>query len=385
MESYDFIIAGGGAAGLSLAIHLLNSPLADRPILLIDLDEKKQNDRTWCFWTEQPTLFDSILCRSWNQISFISDSFQKTYQLSPYRYQMIRGIDFYNYARQELAKHPNVEWIQGYVERVEDSGKVATVTVGNKKYNGQWVFDSLFRQAEFFPNPHRYHYIKQHFKGWEIETPSDVFNVQSPILFDFRVPQLGEMRFIYILPLSEHRAWVEFTLFSSNLLTNIEYEKGLRDYIVKVLGVSKYHIHSEENGNIPLSDQPFNRRSGQHILNIGTKGGRVKPTTGYAFLRIQRDSINIIQSLLKHGHPFKIPADPFSYRFTDSVMLQLMYRRGGEMKTIFSELFLNNPIQRLLKFLDESATPLEVLQVMTSLPPWPFLQALVKLKVMRRL
>jgi lycopene beta-cyclase len=59
MKSYDIIIAGGGAAGLSLACHLVQSPLRDRRVLIVEQDAKDQNDRTWCFWTDGPTLFDN--------------------------------------------------------------------------------------------------------------------------------------------------------------------------------------------------------------------------------------------------------------------------------------------------------------------------------------
>lgn len=36
-SGYDFIIAGGGAAGLSLAYHLMRSPLRERSILIVDV------------------------------------------------------------------------------------------------------------------------------------------------------------------------------------------------------------------------------------------------------------------------------------------------------------------------------------------------------------
>jgi lycopene beta-cyclase len=45
-KHYDFILAGGGLAGLSLACHLANSPLRDRSILIVDPDTKERNDRT---------------------------------------------------------------------------------------------------------------------------------------------------------------------------------------------------------------------------------------------------------------------------------------------------------------------------------------------------
>jgi lycopene beta-cyclase len=61
---YDIIIAGCGAAGLSLAYHLLQSPLRDRSLLLIDRDTGVHNDRTWCFWSDRLTPFDDTIYRS---------------------------------------------------------------------------------------------------------------------------------------------------------------------------------------------------------------------------------------------------------------------------------------------------------------------------------
>ncbi len=68
---YDIIIAGSGAAGLSLAYHLLQSPLRDRSLLIIDKDDKACNERTWCFWADRPTLFDDIIYRYWSRLRIV--------------------------------------------------------------------------------------------------------------------------------------------------------------------------------------------------------------------------------------------------------------------------------------------------------------------------
>jgi lycopene beta-cyclase len=151
------------------------------------------------------------------------------------------------------------------------------------------------------------------------------------------------------------------------------------------LGLQEYTILTEESGNIPMTDHPFPRRAGNRILNIGTKGGRVKPSTGYAFLRIQRDSAAIVHSLKSLGHPFHLPKESYRYKLNDSLMLQLMYRRGDRMESLFTQLFRNNSIQRLFRFLDETASVSEMLQVMASIPPTPFFLAWIKTKLLRRI
>ena len=142
MTHHDYILSGGGLAGLSLAYHLINSPLRDRSILIIDKDAKQQNDRTWCFWAQQPTLFDEIAYRVWQRLRFTSDDFTREYELAPYRYQMIRGIDFYNFTREKLAQCGNVTVVRGNIDRVDDAGDRAQVIVDGQSFSGSWVFDS---------------------------------------------------------------------------------------------------------------------------------------------------------------------------------------------------------------------------------------------------
>lgn len=385
MSHFDFILAGGGLAGLSLAYHLIHSPLRECSILIVDKDAKDRNDRTWCYWAKRPTVFDDIVYRSWDHLRFVGEDFARDFDLGDYHYQMIRGSDFYRFVRQELAARPKVTVIQGMVNGIEDSAHEARVTVGDRVFTGAWLFDSLYKPAKCETTPTRYHDLKQHFKGWEIETERDVFDPSMPTLFDFRTPQNGSMRFIYTLPFSKRRALIEYTLFSANLLKREEYRRGLREHIESRLGIGEYRIVEEENGVIPMTDRPFPRRAGQRIMNIGAQGGRVKPSTGYAFLRVQRDAAAIVRSLLKNGHPFDVPRDSAWYRLHDSIMLQVMSREGGCMAGIFTELFKNNPIERIFHFLDESGSIRGDLRLLASLPPGTFLRALFRLKVLRRI
>jgi lycopene beta-cyclase len=383
-QRYDFIIVGGGAAGLSLAYHLIRSSLRERSILIVDKDAKNQNDRTWCFWTAQPTPFDAIVHRSWSQLQFAGENFETTIDLQPYRYKMIRGIDFYRFVRQALSAHPNVEFLQGSVDRIDDGADRASVSVDTQTYTGSWVFDSRFRLSAFAPDPSRYHYIQQHFQGWEIETPGKAFNPQAATLLDFRTPQQNEIRFFYVLPFSERHALVEYVVHTAVSCKREERERALQTYLETVMRLTAYRILAEEHGVNPLTDQPFPRRAGRHIMTIGTLGGRVKPSTGYAFLRIQQDSAAIVESLQRVGHPFSVPSDSRRYRFYDSLMLQIMSHHSERIKPIFTALFKKNPIQRVFRFLDETAPLWENLVLIPSLPPALFLQAAFRLEVLRR-
>ena len=442
MPDYDFILAGGGLAGLSLAYHLINSPLRDRSLLIVDKDAKQQNDRTWCFWEEQPTLFDEIAYRVWPRLRFVGDDFTREFDLAPYRYQMIRGLDFYRFTREKLAERGKVTFVRGNIDRVEDGADRATVIVDGQAFSGTWVFDSTLpaslrgsvptslrsvpmglrgtQDAQRATQPGaetwrerneveskrasaqpprgtkqspasqdetvdgHYHHLKQHFRGWEIETDRPCFDPQLPTLFDFRTPQDGHMRFVYTLPFAENRALIEYTVFSARLLPSEEYDAGLKTYVEDRLSIRQYEIKHVEAGVIPMTDQPFPRRLGERVMSIGTKGGRVKPSTGYAFLRVQRDSAAIVQSLVEHQEPFDLPAQRGRFGLHDSILLNIMTRHPDDLKPIFTLMFRNNPVQRIFRFLDETISFNEEARFIASLPPGRFLQALFRLKVLRR-
>jgi lycopene beta-cyclase len=387
LASYDFIMAGGGAAGLGLAYELSLSSLRGKRILIVDRDAKDRNDRTWCYWSDKTTRFDHLACHTWDRVQVINKEFHKTYDLHPYRYHMIRGIDFYQSMRESLSTVPGVSSIQARIQSIADTKDhtAAEVTVSQgETYQAKWVFDSTFNPSDYYSGNQNYHYLKQHFKGWEIETPTDTFDPTTVTLFDFRTPQNGCMRFFYVLPLSKRRALVEYTLFSANLIKGKEYDQAVADYLEKVLNIPKYRVDTTEAGVIPMTDQPFPRKLEKRVMAIGTKGGRVKSSSGYAFLRIQQDSRAIVKSLLDQGHPFDVPPGAGRYRLFDTIMLHVMHRNGDRMADIFTQMFQRNSITSIFRFLDEDSPLGENIRFLSTLPKTPFIKALLKVKLLRK-
>jgi lycopene beta-cyclase len=367
MSRYDFIIAGGGVAGLSLAYHLVQSPLRERSILIIDRDRKTRNDRTLSFWAAEPGPFDPIAFRTWDRLKVAGEGFETVATLGDYRYCMIRGIDFYQFVRQTLAAYPNVAFVQSTISRIDETDQQAVVRVDEQTaYTGQWVFDSRFPPSAFQAERARCRSFQQHFLGWEIETETAVFDPQMPMFMDFRLPQPNGLCFCYVLPFSERHALVEYVRMGRS---QAAHGSPLKTYLENAWGINSYHILTKEGGTSPITDWVFPRRAGRHIMNIGTRGGRVKPSSGYAFTRIQRDSAAIVRSLLTSGHPFDVPPDTRFYRLCDSLMLRVMARRGDGLVPLFIELFKRNSIDRILSFLDERASPGQNLRLTTSLLP----------------
>ncbi|MFW5689105.1 MAG: lycopene cyclase family protein [Spirochaetota bacterium] len=386
---YDFVLAGGGMAGLSLACALVTGPYPNASILIVDPETKGENDRTWSFWTNNEVPFttipdpNEIISASWPQCRVVSHGWDRTIDMGEYRYCMIRGADFYDKVLSILESAPGVVFERAMVESIRDEDDGAVIVTDRGERSGRWVFDSRFDPAEYERRSGPHHYLKQHFTGWTIETSRPVFDPATASLFDFRTPQHGEMRFIYVLPFSPSRALVEYTLFSAEVLEREEYAQAIERYLSDVLEVepAEYRVIDRESGLIPMTDEPVERREGRHVLAIGTRGGTVKPSTGYAFYRTQCDTAAIVDSLVRTGHPFDIPR-PSRMRALDTMLLQVMYRQGELSERVFTDLFRKNPLDRLLRFLDERTTLPETLAVMASVPLFPFIRALVRTQIL---
>ena len=104
-KQYDYIICGGGASGLLLAYRICNDPyFKDRSLLLIEKDSKDSNDRTWCFWESGEGDLETMVHKTWNHAYFNADDFEMDFSLQPFRYKMIRSLDFYQSMKSKLAE-----------------------------------------------------------------------------------------------------------------------------------------------------------------------------------------------------------------------------------------------------------------------------------------
>jgi lycopene beta-cyclase len=255
----------------------------------------------------------------------------------------------------------------------EAGGVIVHSTVGD--FRSRYAFDS--RPPRIQPKPDKYHYQVQHFVGWEVETDADVFNPEVVEFMDFRGEQRQEARFIYVLPFSRRTALVEYTLFSGTPLEKSEYEAALREYLTTTLGITNYRMTAEEVGAIPMTDHPLPARTGPNIVNIGTRGGRAKASTGYAFKRIQQQSARLAAALAATGQlPGDVTGDQWQFQLFDTLLLDIMQRRGETTRDIFAQLFANNPVERIFRFLDERTSWLDNFRVMNSVAAGPFLRSI---------
>ena len=395
---YDLVFLGGGCATLSLLTRLIESNACrDKRFLIIDPSDKKSNDRTWCFWEKGTGYFEKLVHHEWSALDFKQDGFSGGLDMGGYWYKMIRGIDFYEYCLQVLRASGQVDFLQDEItdwsiektdsqgEILNSSGEILRIT-GKKtekiSVKANLIFNSipldLGKKQPGVVN------LLQHFKGVIVESDQFNFDPHRATLMDFRVSQTEGTTFIYVLPLSKNKALVEYTLFTADLLSTEQYNQGIADYITTYLGVSDYKIVEEEFGIIPMTSQQFPWYA-NGAFNIGTAGGQTKGSSGYTFQFIQKRSVQLAALLQSSADWSKLKSallqvqgDSKRFHFYDRVLLQVLAANFCPGDEVFATLFEKNSAHHVFQFLDNETNILQELQIISSLPTWPFLKAALK-------
>ena len=379
-EIYDIIIAGAGCAGLSLLYSILSTPaLNQQKILVIDRSFEKSNDRTWCFWEQEVGVFESIVCKQWNQLSIHKKDFSIKLPTTPFFYKMVEGLDFYKHIF-EFAKHfNNVHWQEANITSIEKVLSSAEVQWDGGIAKGYKVFSSILPLDDLYAisqGKQRTPFLWQHFKGHLVEFESPVFDDQIARLMDFNVDQKGATGFMYVLPLTNKKALVEYTLFSKSLLMPNDYVLEINAYLQKQYPNQSYQIIHEEIGAIPMTTQSF-AKSNHPIYVIGTLGNAVKSSTGYAFHFIQQQVKQIVNSLAT-GKKIQTQIHNSRHQFYDAVLLYILSNDLMEGSEIFKRIFEKNKAATIFRFLSNTSSIWEDIRIMRSLPTSIFLPAAIK-------
>lgn len=376
--SYDIIICGGGCAGLSLAYRLCDPTYEHLRILIIDRDHKESNDRTWSFWHQGGHPFEEIVHHEWSRVSVYGEYDMADMTIAPYTYQTIRGIDFYDFCKKRIKAASHIEWLHEEVIAVSETEDHVVVTLNDRELTASYAFDSIVRD---FPTQDKL-FVWQHFLGWIIKTDKACFDPDCATFMDFRTDQAGETRFIYVLPTSETEALVEATIFGKALVPDDEYERMIKNYIHEYLDGIPYSILEVEKGKIPMTTSTFDSRSTTRIIPIGTRNATVKPSSGYAFVRIQEEVDHLAQSIKKSViRPAK---RKWRYNLYDKTLLNVLITNKVSGRQVFSMLFHKNTPQAIFRFLDEKSTLWDEIKLFSTLPFWAFLRAFFVENVWRR-
>lgn len=376
-EKCDILICGGGLAGLSLLYRAMKSGVWQREkIIVVDQSEKRENDRTWSFWKNSKTDFDHLIYKEWANLLFICrDGEHVPLSSGNYTYNSIRSIDFYQHVINWLRQFPNISFVNATVHQIVAEGDCCYLHTQNRIYCSSYLFNSLYRKP-ILKNGDQY--FLQHFKGIKIKLKAGSPSITEAYLMDFRTGQENGTTFFYTLPMLDDELFVEYTLFSKDLLPREKYDEQIKEYLSAVLHIKDYEILEEEFGVIPMTDYQF-KRFDKHIVNIGTIGGDTRASTGYTFTNTQKTITKILGSYQAAGHPFfENETIGVKQHLYDVTLLNVLAGGKYEGAQLFGDLFKNTPAAVIFAFLDAETSILQDLHIMKSLRILPFLKEFTK-------
>jgi lycopene beta-cyclase len=315
------------------------------------------------------------LTKTWPKVFFGSASFSETIPIAPFSYKMIRSEKFYHKLWESINLKTNITFIEDSVKSFSEVSEGVEVVTNLSTYFGAKLLNSISNKA-VYENQQKYPVLQQHFMGWFIKTKQDCFDDSVASFMDFKIPQKGNTRFMYVLPMDKKTALFEYTLFSKELLQHSEYENAIKDYL-KEQKITDFEIIEKEIGSIPMTSFKFEELNSKNILNIGTAGGWTKASTGYTFNNTSKKTKHLVK-FLKTENSFTQFYKKTKFWFYDLLFLDVLANDNANGSNVFAAMFKNVNIKTILKFLDEESNLIQDLKIITSVSPKTFMRAIFK-------
>jgi len=284
---------------------------------------------------------------------------------------MLRSIEFYQDAISEIQSGSRVQLRLGTSvigTRQLSTGLWETETTGGT-ITSEFVIDTRPpTETPIAP------LLWQSFVGFEIECSQPVFNPNVAQLMNFQNASDTGIDFVYVLPTTSTQALVEFTTLSAECAHSATITIKVKDQIEKICGGEPYRILRTEQGRIPMGLPTPTGESPSTFVRVGVAAGSARPSSGYAFCRIQRWADACSQALLTGGLPIRSLPDTPMVRFMDQILLRVLRHQPTLGPELFVAMFQKVPVPRLLRFLNDTPTLVDAAFLVSALPKWPFLK-----------
>jgi len=384
MQHFDYIFAGFGLSGMTLFHELSKAPdFVNKTVLIVDRDAKNQNDRTWSFWAEDDIDFQHLVKKQWKRGDFHTmDGDHIPMHFQNYCYNTIEGVDFYDYMNDFVTQFAHVQRIQTDIISLNNQGELNTAS---GQFSGDLVFRSYFDKTDF-QSEKAQQFVWQHFYGYVIKTKVPRFDADTFSFMDYRYTNAKLTNFFYVLPYTSTEALVEFTEFSAQLYTEEEYKIKVEKYINQNLGITDYEIVHTEFNAIPMTNFQLPNVQSDHVLNIGSLAGYLKPSSGYGFTRtLERNRKLALAIIAGDKLTEKSLNSSGTYKAFDDAVLYLIATNRIHGARIFASLFKARGADFVFRFLDEKLNAWGLFLVTLSSPKkWEFIRYFI-LRFMRRL
>jgi len=368
VEHVDLAIIGGGCAGLSLARRLASGGFGGRAVV-IEPRTQYRDDRSWCFWSRNP---HPLASAAWSRWRFsLDDGTALVHRSENWRYQYVRSADFYADAAQAIAASRGVELRLGVsCKRLGPHRGGVRLETSAGPIQADAVVDTRPPERRARAQLH------QCFLGLEIEAKNAFDPACAGLMEDMRLGPHG-FEFTYLLPLSEDRAVVEHTVFSTCAVAPDRLGATLQATLAS-RGLDQSYELRREGAILPmgLMEPPADAPPG--LVRAGAGAGAMRPATGYAFRRIEAWAGLCAQAVLGGGAPIGEAGRSDAAGWFDSVFLRALSRDGAPAPDWFFSMAKGLGADGFAHFMSDEARARDYGAVLTSLPPAPFIAAALR-------
>jgi lycopene beta-cyclase len=370
----DLLILGGGCAGLSLGVALANLPASCPRTLILERRTHYIHDRTWCFWKHANTAYHPLVQHGWEKMRLTLGAETLHVACGDTPYHMLPSHRFYAAAQQTIMASAHVELQLG-----------SAIVSAPQKANGIWQVETeagtvrathvIDTRPALLPCVDGAT-LWQSFAGVEVETTADRFDPTQVELMNFLQPHPDFIAFMYVLPTTPQRALLEMTRFSIHPYAPESLEEALMSEVARHTRGATYSIIHRENGILPMGNRHARPTRDPSFSHVGLYAGAARPSTGYAFQRIQHWASACAAQLATGKSPCGHARDPLLRRAMDHLFLQVIRANPIAAPALFMGLFRHVAPARMIRFLSDRASLRDYFALICALPAGIFLRTI---------
>jgi len=368
---YDIVVCGLGVAACLLIRELARVEQLEHHSILIIEPSSSHTSKSICFWAhpDDSIVADNfdIIARTWSRIQVPPLSVEV---VEPLRYYQFHSHQLY-LSTLRLCQLHGVKIVQGFVDSLQSSDDKVQIHSTTGIFWAHKVFDSRYIASDSTSDDSME--LLQTFYGAFVELEQPLFDEDTVTLMDFSVRQDGATQFMYVLPDSPTRALVEFTRFGTEPIDVDKAKQYIDSYIQDKWG--EYQTLDSEQGRIPMAF-PSERLQIEGVTYIGTRGGAVKPSTGYAFQTMFQHAKDMCKNIgINRMVQIKVLK---RFQFYDRLLIDILIHRPNLGVPIFRRLFETQRVSTVFTFLQQQTTLWQEAKIFMGLQWRPFLGSLFK-------
>ena len=373
-EVFDIAILGAGITGLRLANQLLS--VANKPLQVALIGPEDVRSQRISFWHDgrKAQDYERAISGRWSSWDMRHQGHTVTQTAKCCEYVSIDALVF----KQDLKKQVLTRGVHCHEAKVvQVNHRPSNVEIISECGNllAHQIIDT---RSPIIP----VECLKQQFLGVEIELVS-LHGFKHPLLMDFDITTISAdgVNFIYVIPLTEHRLFVEATIFSYQSIAKAKFYSAIDDWLEQHIGSpSDLRRREAEFAVIPMGPVlPVD----VSLVSCGVAGGATRASTGYAFKGAERQLTRLAAQVLDGRTLQHVEVYSRRSRLMDAIFLEVTKADMRLLPNLFYAMARRLNGDDFANFLSDTGGWRPSIKTILAAPKWPFIKAAGKLMVSR--